>query len=312
MADTVTLLQLRTRARRRADIESFTTRFPDAELDDEINESLARLYSILIAARGVGYYEKSYSFSTRQPGPVASVSAMSGNGVTPIAVTTSAAHGFNTGDQVSIQGALGNTNANTTATIIVTAPTTFTMTGLTGNGTWSGTTTAQVTAELYALPSDFVALTSIETVVNGSNVYLRSYHNNERPWLKNISDWSLANMAPMYMLRGNNISFAPIPNAVYPVTMYYIPAPPSFATDGSGDTGTFDGICGYEEWIVLDVARKCLMKDDRDASAIIAERTKIEDELAKEIPYRDAANSERVCDRGYVDFSVAGSWWGVR
>ena len=92
------------------------------------------------------------------------------------------------------------------------------------------------------------------------------------------------------------------------MTMYYIPAPTTLVSDSD----TFDGICGYEEWIILDVARKCFMKDDRDASQILAERTKVEDELAKEISFRDAANSERVCDRGYVDFSVAGSWWGVR
>ena len=230
MALNATLLQLRNRARRRADIEKFTDRFPDPELNDEINESIARLYAILVSNRGVGYYETSTTFNT-------------------------------------VAG------------------------------------TAQ-----YALPDDFMALTSLETVISGSNVYLRSYGQMDRPWLKNISDWSLANMAPLYRLRGNYVDFAPVPNAAYPVTMCYVPAPAPLTTDQM----SFDGICGFEEWVVLDVARKCMQKDDRDASSILAERAKIEDEIAKESPYRDGANPERVTDRGYVDVGVAGAWWGVR
>jgi hypothetical protein len=232
MALTYTLAQIRTRVQRRADIESFTNRFPTAELNDEINESLARLYGILVSARGVGYYEK-----TASP-----------------AITTVA-------------------------------------------GTAS-----------YALPSDFMALISLETQINGSNVYLRQYNQQERPWLRNISDWSLASMCPMYRLRGNNLDFAPVPNAVYTVNMYYIPSAPQLVND----TDTFDGISGWEEWIVLDVARKCLQKDDRDCTLVLAERAKVEDEIAKEASSRDAANAERVTDRGYVDFSVAGQWWGIR
>lgn len=57
---------------------------------------------------------------------------------TPIAVTTSAAHGLSTGQQAIIQGVLGNTNANGTWTLTVTGANTFTLNGSTGNGAYTG------------------------------------------------------------------------------------------------------------------------------------------------------------------------------
>jgi hypothetical protein len=65
----------------------------------------------------------------------------------PIAITTAAAHALTTGQQVTISGVLGNTAANGTRTIVVTSPTTFTLTG--SDGTASGAYTAN-TGLVYA------------------------------------------------------------------------------------------------------------------------------------------------------------------
>lgn len=55
----------------------------------------------------------------------------------PIVVTTSAAHGFVTGDKITITGVVGNTAANVTQqTITVNSATTFTLTGVAGNGAY--------------------------------------------------------------------------------------------------------------------------------------------------------------------------------
>ncbi len=57
---------------------------------------------------------------------------------TPIAVTTSAAHGYTTGYLVTIRGVGGNTATNVTANAItVTSPTTFTIDGSVGNGVYT-------------------------------------------------------------------------------------------------------------------------------------------------------------------------------
>lgn len=57
--------------------------------------------------------------------------------VTPIAITTSAAHGYLTGDSVTIVGVGGNTAANGTWTITVTGTTTFTLNTSVGSGAYT-------------------------------------------------------------------------------------------------------------------------------------------------------------------------------
>jgi len=58
----------------------------------------------------------------------------------PIAVTTSAAHGFVTGDNVFITGGTGMTNLNGTWVVTVTSSTAFTLDGSTGSGTYTSAT----------------------------------------------------------------------------------------------------------------------------------------------------------------------------
>jgi hypothetical protein len=68
MARNVTRLQLRTRARQRADVEndSFVS---DTEINDLINVYLAELWDILIAASPPDYYSSTWTFATT-PGTV--------------------------------------------------------------------------------------------------------------------------------------------------------------------------------------------------------------------------------------------------
>ena len=54
----------------------------------------------------------------------------------PIAITTSAAHNYSTGDYVYISGVTGNTGANGVRKIVVTGASTFTLTGSSGTGAY--------------------------------------------------------------------------------------------------------------------------------------------------------------------------------
>lgn len=56
----------------------------------------------------------------------------------PIVITTSAAHNLVTGQTVVIENVKGNTAANGTFAITVVTSTTFSLTGSTGNGTYTG------------------------------------------------------------------------------------------------------------------------------------------------------------------------------
>lgn len=71
------------------------------------------------------------------------INIASSTNATPIAITTSTAHGYSTGDTVFICDHTTNTNANGTWEIIVTGSTTFTLTGSTGNGVGGAAGTAR-------------------------------------------------------------------------------------------------------------------------------------------------------------------------
>jgi hypothetical protein len=55
----------------------------------------------------------------------------------PIRITTAAPHGLLTGNAVTIQGVIGNTNANTTALITVLSINSFSLNGVNGNGAYA-------------------------------------------------------------------------------------------------------------------------------------------------------------------------------
>ncbi len=67
---------------------------------------------------------------------------------TPIQVSTGAAHGLQTGTQVTISGVHGTTAANGSFLINVTGPLSFTLNGSAGNGDWTGGGTIVVSADV--------------------------------------------------------------------------------------------------------------------------------------------------------------------
>ncbi len=76
-----------------------------------------------------------------------------GNGVSPIVVTTSSAHGLAVGQVVTISGVTGNTNVNGTKVITaVGSSTQFTFAG-TGNGTYGGSGVWNTTGAYKAAPA---------------------------------------------------------------------------------------------------------------------------------------------------------------
>lgn len=64
MARGVTLATLRSRVRWRTDTENETTRFTASEVDDAINEGIAKLHSRIARTRGQGYYFTSTDVTT--------------------------------------------------------------------------------------------------------------------------------------------------------------------------------------------------------------------------------------------------------
>lgn len=177
MSRAVQLGTLRTRVRRRTDTENETTRFPDAELNDAINEGIAKLHSRIVRARGPNYHESTYTLTTA-----------------------------------------------------------------------SGT-------EMYALPASFLSLLKVHTVIDDVERVLTPYEFVDTDgWSDTVSWSSLSDV--FYRLRGDNISFRPVPDAAYSVVLTFTPTSVILGSDSD----TVDGIDGLEEFVVAWAGKRVATK----------------------------------------------------
>ena len=93
-----------------------------------------------------------------------------------------------------------------------------------------------------------------------------------------------------YRIIGGNIVLMPAPQGVWTVRVYFVPSP----VDLSDDTKSFDGRSGWEEWVVLDSAIKCMRKEETDTREMVAEREKVEARVLAQVRRMDQAKPHRV------------------
>ncbi len=126
-----------------------------------------------------------------------------------------------------------------------------------------------LTLNAYTLPSDFYKLVSVEkSLDDGRWIPLESYHPQE----------------------SGHYSDADVPSSSYRI--HYIPV----MTLMSANDDTFDGQNGFEEYIVIDAAIKCLNKEESDPSALIAEKRGQLERVQRMATDRDFGGQEAVID----------------
>lgn len=108
----------------------------------------------------------------------------------------------------------------------------------------------------------------------------------------------------MYKLLGNAIAFVPTVNIAGTVRVWYVPAPTIFTTD----TQVVDGVAGWEEYIVVDAARKCLMKEESNTDEFVAEKKLLLERIMNSAQQRDAGEPERVADMTDRSYNYSGDY----
>lgn len=163
---------------------------------------------------------------------------------------------------------------------------------------WLSTQTINTVAGTtkYALASDFYELVA-GRVTSGSRWKARLVSATIDDFDRVVSGsgwgWYALDGADIaYRIQGDNIQFMIPPESVYVVTLHYIAA----ATRLSGGSDTFDGFNGFEEWVILDAAIKCLQKEESDISFLVGQREKIEARIARMAGRRDAGGPSRIRD----------------
>jgi hypothetical protein len=92
------------------------------------------------------------------------------------------------------------------------------------------------------------------------------------------------------------ILLLPASSGAYPYVLWYLPA----GTDLSADGDTFDGIAGWEDWIVFDVCTKLLLRDEHEEQLGVFEgyKTQIWEDIARSAQRGRAGPHKRIDQHG--------------
>jgi hypothetical protein len=124
---------------------------------------------------------------------------------------------------------------------------------------WPITTVGNQT--LYPLAPDQLSIISVWILLQGTNqpIVMQPYQEEQAglfsflPYLA----WAPGVRKLWYQEQGTSINFLPIPTTGYNIQVNYVPSSPVL----SDPSESFNSVSYLEEWVVLDAAIKCLIKD---------------------------------------------------
>lgn len=147
------------------------------------------------------------------------------------------------------------------------------------------TFTTSSTESAYDLPDDFwLARSVVADTGETTTLKLRRFSADVIGTVANGATWCVGGRA-WYRVVGSEIHVHPRPGAAYPVTLWYVPAPPKLV----GELDELDGVAGFEEFVILDAAVKCVMKEEGDISALVAQRELVRQRVLEDGSTRDAS-----------------------
>jgi hypothetical protein len=163
-------------------------------------------------------------------------------------------------------------------------------------------------SETYDLPSDYYATLRVD-YKRSANYYteLFEFMEQERAMFENSVGGATSGYATYYQILGTKLALLPAP-AGGEYRHRYIPQPLDIGDASVSDQAEIDGVNGWEEWVIVDAARKMLSKEE--SSTVSVERDlerlkrRIEDAAAQRAwssPRRVVSMRER--RRNSVD------WW---
>jgi hypothetical protein len=171
-------------------------------------------------------------------------------------------------------------------------------------GLSSTTITTAADTDTYALPTDCYNLMGVD-LVEGNNTYtLRRFEFGERNRYKNTVLLGYTSEVFLYRREGNNITLVPVPTGVHSIKVWYVPV----WTNLVATTDTYDGVNGWDEYIVVDVATRLLAKEESDVSVMMSRKAALLERIEAAADNRDGAWPVRVLDTSDYDFDGGGFW----
>ena len=149
----------------------------------------------------------------------------------------------------------------------------------------------------YPLPADFKTLLRVDLLYGSGTpplfYTLRKFNLIEEDAYQFPAYITLAGPAYRYRLRAGNLHFAPAIQSASLISMYYLPVVPLLVNP----TDTIDGINGWEEMIVLDMAMRALLKENAtDITMLQQEYSRWEKKIQALAEQRDTTFPEQTID----------------
>jgi hypothetical protein len=161
----------------------------------------------------------------------------------------------------------------------------------------TATTALTSSTDTYALPSDFYKCVGVDLVIaNNTAITLERFNFVERNQYRYTIGGFFNQITSKYKIIGNNIKFLPFPAGGVSVKIWYIPVPTLLV----GDSDTFDGVSGWEEYIITDAAIKMMQKEESDVSVLAAQKMALVKRIQDMAPNRDAGSAPRIGDVYYT------------
>lgn len=161
-----------------------------------------------------------------------------------------------------------------------------------GEDYFTSTTPASISiingTDMYDLPATFYKLVGVDVLVGSYWTDIGKYSFKDR----NRGQDSSQIRDVKYRLHGSKIRFTPIPTTSHSVRLWFIAAPTKLSADGD----TFDGISGWEEYVVVDAAIKMLSKEESDVSVLVREKDRLRERIVSVSTNRDVAEPEQIAD----------------
>lgn len=162
------------------------------------------------------------------------------------------------------------------------------------------------------VPVDMIRIYGIEITVDGSVRTLHPFSMAERNDYGGLlgGGADAQGVPAYYRVLGSLVYFMPTPDAAYLGRIWYLKT----HTDLVNDADLFDGIAGWEEWIVWDCVCKVAVRDQDDTLYTMAstERAKYEAEIKTNAPKRVRAPLYRLDTKGRREGDVNRArrgWW---
>lgn len=156
---------------------------------------------------------------------------------------------------------------------------------------------------LYDVPADFGYGQGVDYDANGEWRALVEFNVTERNQFQRTR---FARQARGFRIHGCKIELGPLPPAGQRYRLAYVAQPPKITVD----TVKLDGIAGYEDWVVLDVAIKMGMKENDDVRPLQLERGMEEKRIEELADNRKLTSNHRVIDvRTQHDLHDPADWW---